>query len=81
MDAGVREGAADQHAAVRGEREHVGEHPAVREDLRGVAEGVDERVVEPATTAPARGLAGTLMDGSLLAWPASIATRSCPGRW
>src|SRR5436190_23843605 len=48
LDAGVCEGAADQHPAVRGEREHMGDHPAVREDLRWVAQGVDERLVQPA---------------------------------
>ena len=47
-DAGVAKGAENQHPPVRGERQHVGDHPAVREGLRRVAEGVDERLVQPA---------------------------------
>ena len=33
---------------MRGERKDVGDHPAVREDLRRVADGVHEGLVEPA---------------------------------
>ena len=46
-DPGRVERADRERAAVGGEREDVREHAAVREDLRRVADRVDERLVEP----------------------------------
>src|SRR5213076_3060870 len=48
VDSGVDERAADQCPTVGGERQHVSDHPRVREDLRRVADRVDERLLEPA---------------------------------
>ena len=45
-DTGVDQGAADQRPPVGGEGQHVRDHSAVREDLRRIADRVDEGFVE-----------------------------------
>ena len=43
---GVDQRAADESPSMRCKRQHVGDHPAVGEDLRWVADRVDERLVK-----------------------------------
>jgi hypothetical protein len=45
-DPRVQKGAADERAAMRRESQDVGNHPAVGEDSRRVAQGIDEGLIE-----------------------------------